>query len=349
MRINKQLLYLLGGMFLLLILVGSLGGDLGNSAGPSTRQSATSLQEVGGRVMSFIQSLSPSAAVTSGGHPNHGAPCDKHIFKYFYAPRLTLSHKRAPTQFLGADYDIRNDPWPPDPSVATGFYRIESNGRRVIHSAPTPNGFEERWTLKHDRTVSKATAWMLGYYDCDGKPTGQSSQVWNGEIFDADVTVVGTRQVTQKVSGTFADMRDSGGTRIIVVRPFGGGTNIYGFAIYGNSGQYDHFTGVLRIPSLSYLTPSAGPVGTEVTASGFGFTPVNNRLEFDRNAIGYLPSADGKTLTFTIPSQITIGVPCAPDAACPPPPSRPVELGDHEISVINSNGASNTLIFTVKE
>jgi hypothetical protein len=61
-------------------------------------------------------------------------------------------------------------------------------------------------------------------------------------------------------------MFDYGGSRIIIARPFGGTTRIYGFALYGsgNTGQYDHFTGELvssqpqPISSIIVLSPNGG-------------------------------------------------------------------------------------------
>lgn len=67
------------------------------------------------------------------------------LSKILFVPEIYLGNKRNPTQNLTGTYDIHNDPWPPDSEVETGFYRIDPDGTKVIHSAPTPVGIEERW------------------------------------------------------------------------------------------------------------------------------------------------------------------------------------------------------------
>jgi hypothetical protein len=98
------------------------------------------------------------------------------------------------------------------------------------------------------------------------------------------------------------------------------------------------------------LSPTSGSVGTEVAVTGYGFTPSDNTIRFGAGYINDLNSADGVTLRFTVPEGQNL---CPPtDAHSPPvapcPGAYPrVTPGSYFISVLNTNGTSNSLNFTV--
>ena len=55
------------------------------------------------------------------------------------------------------------------------------------------------------------------------------------------------------------------------------------------------------LPQLDSLTPTMGPVGTQVTAHGTGFTAEDNLVLFDGfGAIPHVASSNGTTITFTV-------------------------------------------------
>ncbi len=82
-------------------------------------------------------------------------------------------------------------------------------------------------------------------------------------------------------------------------------------------------------PVITVLAPIKGIVGTVVTITGSGFTATGNSVSFaGAMAATNLASADGKTLTFTVP----IGTSCKIGAAC-------------SVSVSNANGTSNAVSF----
>jgi len=56
--------------------------------------------------------------------------------------------------------------------------------------------------------------------------------------------------------------------------------------------------------TLDSLTPTSGPTGTTVTVHGSGFTTTGNIIKFGNGYIKSLSSADGTTITFTIPSIV---------------------------------------------
>jgi hypothetical protein len=57
-------------------------------------------------------------------------------------------------------------------------------------------------------------------------------------------------------------------------------------------------------PSVTGISPTSGPVGTVVTITGRGFASLNNAAAFGQGYIRGLDSADGTTITFTVPEGL---------------------------------------------
>ncbi len=98
-------------------------------------------------------------------------------------------------------------------------------------------------------------------------------------------------------------------------------------------------------PSIAALSPSSGPVGTKVTIIGSGFTPTNNGIRFGQISMGGFSSADGKTLTFTVPQYGPST--CSLDGKVCTKDIREITPGAYNVSVSIVNGTSNALPFTV--
>ncbi len=99
-------------------------------------------------------------------------------------------------------------------------------------------------------------------------------------------------------------------------------------------------------PVITQLSASSGFIGMMLTISGLGFTQSGNAVQFGPNTyINNLSSPDGMTLQFAVPGQIQG---CAPAAgnACNSFPSL-ITPGAYGVSVINSNGTSNSLPFNL--
>ena len=116
-------------------------------------------------------------------------------------------------------------------------------------------------------------------------------------------------------------------------------TNNYGND-YGCNSSYGYgsccgFGSVCPL-TASYLNPTSGGVGTSVTVIGTGFSTTGNTVHFGVGVITGLTSPDGRSVSFTVPTQLSgYG-------------SQLVTLGQYPISVTNSSGAtSNTLTYTV--
>ena len=98
--------------------------------------------------------------------------------------------------------------------------------------------------------------------------------------------------------------------------------------------------------SLSTLTPTFGSKGTVITLNGSGFSSTGNTVHFGIGGSRDVYSANGTTITFTIPHFVS---PCDVVAAgllCGAPVT-PVTNGSYPVYVTNGQGATNVQYFTV--
>ncbi len=106
-------------------------------------------------------------------------------------------------------------------------------------------------------------------------------------------------------------------------------------------------------PTISYLAPSSGAVGTTVTIHGSGFTATGNHVNFaDATAWGAgtysteISSPDGMTLSFVVPASKGA---CPPGAYCTLVYWPPYQPGLYSVSVTNVNGTSNSSTFAITD
>lgn len=114
-------------------------------------------------------------------------------------------------------------------------------------------------------------------------------------------------------------------------------------------------------PKLISLSPMSGKVGTVVTIKGDNFDKDSNIITFGTsmglhhrdgtpdNQIESHGSADGKTLTFLVPASEASGELCDQNNVCKIYHTVGTKLEAHTITVINKNGLSNALSFTVTD
>jgi len=115
-------------------------------------------------------------------------------------------------------------------------------------------------------------------------------------------------------------------------------------AVVAGVGPELHVAASGAAPFISSLKPSSGPAGTSITVSGKGFTPTagfmgspDSREDYGGNTVRLgsdvtvknLNSADGTTVTFDIPQNVAPGV--------------------YSVTIVNSNGTSNSVNLTVTE
>lgn len=105
-------------------------------------------------------------------------------------------------------------------------------------------------------------------------------------------------------------------------------------------------SGTVGNPTISYLSPQSGRVGTQVTIAGNGFSAYGNTVHFGSGGTQNLPSYNGTTIYYTIPTTIS---PCdvlQTYTACPQYIQQ-VTPGQYQLYVTSGNGTSNTLTFNV--
>ena len=105
---------------------------------------------------------------------------------------------------------------------------------------------------------------------------------------------------------------------------------------------------VVSAPTIQSITPTQGPVGTQVTISGWGFTS-DNTIRFGIGGAMHVAAANnGTTLNFIIPTRVG---PCSYAGDTSPircfVADTLVVPNIYTLSVSNANGQSNTLQFTV--
>ncbi|MBI2030294.1 peptidoglycan-binding protein [Candidatus Kaiserbacteria bacterium] len=133
------------------------------------------------------------------------------------------------------------------------------------------------------------------------------------------------------------------------------GTYTITFTATNASGQSSIVTSTVTVtgssttggtPTISYLAPVSGSVGTTVTIYGTNFSQWGNTVRFGNGAITNVASTNGTTITFTVPTYLSPY--CPLNYACAMY-AQVVSPGVYPVSVINGNGlTSNASTFTVQ-
>jgi hypothetical protein len=124
----------------------------------------------------------------------------------------------------------------------------------------------------------------------------------------------------------------------------------------------DHTAQAAGHPTISDLSPVSGGVGAQITIHGSSFGATNNMVIFQAPDGGIrhiggrpehggqpgIPSSDGKSITFTVPS--TVQSPCPGPAHCAPH-DEAVVAGSYSVQVVrldtDTNAPSNIVPFMV--
>ena len=119
---------------------------------------------------------------------------------------------------------------------------------------------------------------------------------------------------------------------------------------YSNIGVGDNTGGTVALiqPTITSMKPNSGGVGSSVTITGNGFTATGNKIQFGNLGVENNPkyifnSSDEKTITFTVPLSNFLACWASGCEA----PAYLTQPGKYEVSVINDNGTSNQVLFTV--
>jgi PKD repeat protein len=98
--------------------------------------------------------------------------------------------------------------------------------------------------------------------------------------------------------------------------------------------------------SISSISPASGRVGTAIIITGSGFTSTGNTVRFASGGSQNISSSNGTQIAYVIPGIVT---PCSvaqAGMACPDI-AQAITPGTYSVFIINANGTSNTLSFTV--
>jgi len=102
------------------------------------------------------------------------------------------------------------------------------------------------------------------------------------------------------------------------------------------------------IPTVSAIHPTSGPIGTIVQLEGSGFLSNGNVVKFGPGYLVDLPSADGRTLSFSVPEGHNQ---CPPERLGLNEPCREtyarVMPGDYQVSIVTRDNSSRPVTFRV--
>ncbi len=105
----------------------------------------------------------------------------------------------------------------------------------------------------------------------------------------------------------------------------------------------------ISYPAVVNIAPSTGRIGDLVTLSGSGFTQGNNEVHFGVGGIrgvSTLAKVKGTVLNFNVPASIN---PCDFTTGLPPCTGQSYQVGsgDYAVYIVNPNGKTNSVLFTV--
>lgn len=160
----------------------------------------------------------------------------------------------------------------------------------------------------------------------------------NGTSLTLTIPSYYTYAANQSVQLYVANSRGTSNKMTFTIYPYG---TYYPYNQYPYQNQFSCLYGGFGcptggVPTVSYLTPTSGGVGTTVTIFGTGFSASGNSVHLGNGVIANLNSPDGRSVSFTVPAQLTgFG-------------TQPIAVGTYNVSVTNAQGlTSNTLPFTI--
>lgn len=131
------------------------------------------------------------------------------------------------------------------------------------------------------------------------------------------------------------------------------GTYTVTFTVTNSAGQSNVSTATVNVAgsgvnqvTISQVSPTSGRVGTQVAITGTGFNTSDNTVLFGIGGTMHLPSYNGNTIYFTIPSYVS-QCDVMPGTQCFY--AQPVSAGSYQILVRNASGTSNQLTYYVTQ
>ena len=130
-------------------------------------------------------------------------------------------------------------------------------------------------------------------------------------LVGALVTIYGTGLKTGALSVKFNGTAATGynvpsATQIVATVPAGATTGPISITTGGGTATSAHDFSVIQAPTISGLTPTSGPVSTEVRVSGTGFTDLSS-VEFNGHSASVLANPAGTEIVTAVPPGATTG------------------------------------------
>jgi hypothetical protein len=203
------------------------------------------------------------------------------------------------------------------------------NGAPTISSVSGPNNL----------STGQQGTWTMTVYT-NGNTYTSVSAYWgdtgNGYVNQAAPQVVYN---SQTITFTHAYVNSGTYTLTFTVSNSSGQSNTYTSTVYVSGNGYNN-----GAPTISYLAPNSGYVGSTIVIYGPNFsTSGTNTIYLNNGAIQNV-SSNGNSITFTIPSYTTPY--CTPGLLCGVQPTQ-VTPGTYNVSVMDNLGTSNQVQLTV--
>lgn|SRR3989338_3877992 len=184
--------------------------------------------------------------------------------------------------------------------------------------------------------VNQEGAWTISAFDQSGDALSYSVDWGEYKIFPYS-TFQSPLTIAQQIS-TFTHRYFNPGVYTVTFTV----TNMQG--VSAKSTITVNVTGNLQTiaPTIQYLSPSSGRIGTQVAIYGSGFTFEGNTVNFGSTTISNLTSLNGTSIIFNVPLHNPIIADCihVVGIAC-----DPVILRDFNVYVTNAYGTSNSASF----
>ena len=209
--------------------------------------------------------------------------------------------------------------------------------------------------------VNQTGTWTVTASDKNGG-TLSYSVFWGDEVYAYPAPMTSGASLPTQQSATFTHSYSQAGTygstfvvtnNIVCVRypcPNSSASTSLSVNVGGGSSN--------TTPTISSLSSSSGVIGSQVTIIGNNFTTTGNKIKFgdsgnENNPAYNLSTNDIACFRYPCPESITFTVPSTYYVACHysvpacEVATRMIQPGVYPVSVINANGTSNSVNFTV--
>ncbi|HZS43177.1 MAG TPA: peptidoglycan-binding protein [Candidatus Paceibacterota bacterium] len=200
---------------------------------------------------------------------------------------------------------------------------IGQTGTWTVNARDPQNG-----TLTYSVDWGDTSAQCTSYASCGASQNSAAAQAagQQSSSFTHSYNVSGTYNVSFTVRNSSGQTAKTSTT--VYVSSYSGG---------GNHVQ----------PYVSYISPSAGPNGTQVTLYGSGFDNYGNKINFGNYevySLNNINSYDAATLTFNIPYSDDYS--CQHTSPSCSISNHVIPAGNYNVSVTNSGGTSNSVVYS---